>query len=98
MKVTTEDNLRKAVNAYLDAQIARQKEIRDYWAGLHDTGEGNSFLYASYLTTAQDCIDYLHAIKRNAGCEGCNLRSKALQLETEVQLLRDEIKRLNNGR
>lgn len=96
MNVVSEATLRKTVAAYLNAMISRQKEVRDYWAGRHDTGEGNSFLHARNLTTAQDGLDYLLLAKRGTTGEGCAIRSKAAQLELTLSLLQQELKNLKN--
>jgi len=96
MKAVSEATLQKTVAAYMDAMIAKQKDVRNYWAGKHDTGEGNSFLYANNLIVAQEGLDYLLRAKRGVTCEGCTVRSKAVSLELEVSLLQQELKNLKS--
>lgn len=91
MKVISEKNLRETVGRFLDAQISQQKEVRDYWTGKWDMGEGDSSLHCNNMTTAQNCIDFLLALKRGVTCEGCKVKTQATQLETEVYLLRQEL-------
>lgn len=95
MNVISEEKVRENVIRYLDTEIKRQKEIRDHWAGMHDTGEGNSSLYARNMAVAQDCIDFLSSVKRGTSCVGCEVRRKVASLETEITLLQQEIKRFS---
>lgn len=92
MNVISEEKVRENVVRYLDTEIKRQKEIRDYWGGLWNTGEGNSFLYSKNMMAAQDCLDYLLAIKRGSTCDGCEIRRRAAYLEREILSLQQEIK------